>query len=172
MTWYDRATPRERLRALIDECWTGTDEAFAKGVPISPGQLSRLLNGRSELRSSRKIGLILDRLGGTEDELWHGPQSPSAHVSPWDPTLTFYEGHQIIGHLKAELLRAEEGGDVADPQAAFERVERRLLRLQGQGELSDAGWQYWLALREGAILFGGYDPPDPTDRGSRGQNTA
>lgn len=75
------------------------------------------------------------------------------------------EGIQLIGHIKAELMRREDGEEEGDPHEAFEAVERRVMRLRAEGRLGDAGWNYWLALRRGAALSGGYSPldPDPTD---------
>jgi len=37
-------------------------------------------------------------------------------------------------------------------------IERRLLRLRAEGQLGDAGWADWLAVREGARHYGGYEP--------------
>jgi hypothetical protein len=86
------------------------------------------------------------------------------------------EGIAIVGHIEAELMRREDGEEVGGPQEAFETVERRVLRMRADGRLGDAGWNYWLALRRGAVLSGGYDPPEvePPESGfeSSGQSIA
>lgn len=76
------------------------------------------------------------------------------------------EDQQIIGHVRAELMRDEETSGRSDPALAIERVGARLARLHSKGEVSDAGWGYWLALREGALLTGTVDPWDTTLRSS------
>lgn len=81
------------------------------------------------------------------------------------PTDAPADGLQILGHLDAELMRAEEEGIDDGPQRAFEIVERRVQRLRGEGKIDDAGYAYWRALRRGAVLAKGYVPedPDPVD---------
>jgi transcriptional regulator with XRE-family HTH domain len=109
---------------------------------------------------------LADCLGVTMDWIVRGAEEPvddaptSLDAGPiWERGGTFDEALRILGHLRAELTRCSDRGD-ADPQVAFERVERRLLRLRAEGRLGAAGWAYWLAVREGARLYGGYEAVD------------
>lgn len=113
----------------------------------------------------RNLERLAECLGVTMDWIVRGPGGgPATDARPaWEAGGTFDEALRILGHLRAELARAAEDADgPLDSQAAFERVERRLRRLREDGRLTDAGWAYWLAVREGARMFGGYEPPDPS----------
>lgn len=71
------------------------------------------------------------------------------------------EGHWILGFLEAHMTTARNSGAEDPIQVAFEATEARVLERRAQGDLSDEGYAYWLAIRLGAVLAEGYAPEDP-----------
>lgn len=143
-----RAELAERLHAL------GAPNASVMTIRRNEGgERSPSLD---ELRAlARLAGVPLAWVTGDENALVRTPgQDPES--CPGVPPA----GLLIIGQLEAELSRREEGLDVGGPQEAFAFVEDTVLRMRANRTLSDDGWYYWLALRRGAVLSGGYDPPE------------
>lgn len=69
---HDRPEPSHRLRRLLDERWGGSDRSFADELGIDPVTLSRLVNGKSDLRKSPNAARIAQLLRVTTSELLFG----------------------------------------------------------------------------------------------------
>ena len=102
-----KTTPHTRLRALLDERWSGSDEAFAGEIPMTPGHFSKLVNGHTNLRTSRKLERIAELLGTTPDYIISGVESGESSIGgnavlerdpgPW--------ADSFIGYAEAGLER-------------------------------------------------------------------
>lgn len=121
-----------------------------------------ILRGIAEVAGSS----IPELLGADRGRL---ERLPFPHEVPSD-------GLQILGHLEAELVRRDQQAAGHGVQKAFETVEARVERLRDEGRIGDAGYAYWLALRRGATLAGGYAPQEPipeaADFGERSRRSA
>lgn len=163
----DTTGRRIRLRRSEIERYRRSAQALADDVGVARTTVSAWENDRFP-PEGRNLERLAECLGVTLDWIVRGPQGPGGDGPPvpdarslWEAGGAFDEALRILGHLQAELTRAADDAE-GDPdhQAAFARVERRIVRLRAEGRLSDAGWAYWLAVREGARLYGGYEPVD------------
>lgn len=118
------STPHERLRRLLDERWDGPDKAFAAEVPVSHTQLSRMLNGRANLRASTKLDRIAEVLGVSTDEILVGPSADTSVRASSD----LARAHDALdsAHLRFRAIGLIAEGLVPDEQ---------LRDLGGEGEV-------------------------------------
>lgn len=137
------------------------DEMAANGVlDSSSPSIQRYENGERPPRTDY-ISTLASLAGVSLASVFDAEGAAGETKAPGHFQTVPEEGIQLIGHIEAELMRREDGEDDGGPQEAFEAVERRVMRLRAEGRLGDAGWNYWLALRRGAALSGGYSPADP-----------
>lgn len=148
-----------QLRESLGLSQEGLADALqAAGVPeTSFGSIRRYESGKKS-PSVEVIRALAQMAQLPVGSLLDDDEQPETVSQPMGFVEVPTEGVELIGHLQAELMRREDGEDVGGPHEAFQAVERRVVRLRSEGRLSDAGWNYWLALRRGAVLSGGYHP--------------
>lgn len=122
MAQNDKSTPGARLRALLDSTWNGTDKQFAEAVGIDPVTLSRLVNGKADLRKSPNLAAIASALGTVEEAiLYGGGVSERARLGvvregpmPYEPTDQPSAAEELLQFLSERLGHRRIAGELTD----------------------------------------------------------
>ncbi len=141
----DKHTPGGRLRELIDSTWNGTDKQFAEAVGIDPVTLSRLVNGRADLRKSPNLAAIAEALGTVEEAILYGdrPSDPSSGVLRERPAMEYGSGasaaEQLLAFLSERLGHRRIAGELTDKDliAAAYTLARKHAFTQDDYQLLD-----------------------------------
>ena len=132
--------PHERLRALIDERWDGTDRELAEAADIHPVTLSRLVTGQTRLGASASIERVLALLGATMADVFGVPGGVVRETTPPypDPELVDVdlEGHPVMNDVEAILSWLPD--DMSTRWTGRVGILDRLAEVYAYG--SRAGW--------------------------------
>lgn len=157
----------ERLKSLrVDRLGLGRKELAAqleaRGVPDgSPASIQRYETGERTPRLDYVVALA--EIGEISVAEVLGESAPTKVLAPLIKVPP--DGHHILGQIEYALDLRRDGDEPGGPHEAFADVEARVMKMRAENRISDEGWAYWLALRKGAALSGGYDvdSKDPAD---------